>query len=244
MLNFLTNAAVTQDEGATQRQILLVGAAARVSGELTRLLSSDGYNVEVLSQGGQVCSLLERREFDLVILDHPVPGRSGLAICCDIRSAGGQIPIMMITGSAETFEKVVALRLGADDYVTEPIEPAELLARVEALIRRGRWNAKPRSEPARFGRVVVDFRRPQLTCAGEVIPVSAKELQLLKYLFDHRGQTVPRAELLREVWGIGFASSTRTLDVHVAALRRKIEEDPKLPHWILTTHGVGYRFRE
>jgi two-component system alkaline phosphatase synthesis response regulator PhoP len=237
-------AAAGRDDGAEQRQILLVSSGGGESGKLTSLLLSDGYEVEALSHGAQVCSLVAKRCFELVILEHPIPGRSGLEICRDIRAAGGQTPIMMITGSAETFEKVVALRLGADDYVTRPIESAELLARVEALIRRGRWNTRPQTGPVSFGQVVVDFGQPRLTRAGELIPVSAKEFQLLKYLVERRGQTVTRVELLREVWGIGFASSTRTLDVHIAALRRKIEDDPKRPHWILTTHGVGYRFRE
>ena len=232
------------EELTLHRQILLAGSEDGVSPELAELLRSDGHQVDVLHDGAQVWAHVMCQEFDLVILEHPVPGQSGLDICRAIRAGGGQIPIMMITGDVEVFEKVVALRLGADDYVTRPFDPAELLARVDALIRRGCWSAKPKTGLARFGNIVVDFQRPEVSRDGKSIPISAKELQLLRFLLEHRGHTVARAELLREVWGIGFASSTRTLDVHVAALRRKIEDDPKRPYWLLTIHGIGYRFRE
>jgi two-component system, OmpR family, alkaline phosphatase synthesis response regulator PhoP len=234
---------LAQDEQAPQ-EILLVCGDKNLRELLRSLFDSNGYVVEIIDEGNLVCDLVARRDFDLVVLKHPVPGRSGLEVCRDIRAEGGQIPILMLTETAEILEKVVALKLGADDYVTGPHEPLELLARVEALVRRGRWTAKPKATPVRLGETVVDFSRTQVSRNGQTIPVSAKELQLLRYFVEHRGQTLRREELLREVWGINFASATRTLDVHVVALRQKIEDDPKRPRWITTVHGIGYQFRE
>jgi two-component system alkaline phosphatase synthesis response regulator PhoP len=148
----------------------------------------------------------------------------------------------MLTARSQVVDKVVGLKVGADDYLTKPFEMAELLARIEALLRRAAQRPTGATDSHRFGSLYVDFRRTEVTRDGKPVTLSAKEFLLLRYLIDHRGETVSRDELLREVWGYGATPSTRTVDVHVAWLRQKIEEDPKQPRFILTVVGLGYKF--
>jgi two-component system, OmpR family, alkaline phosphatase synthesis response regulator PhoP len=168
-----------------------------------------------------------------------LPRRNGLDVCRDLRQGGTKTPILMLTARSQTFDKVVGLKIGADDYLAKPFEMAELLARVEALLRRPvlRDTAVYQFGPIRF-----DARRTEVRRDGKLLLLSAREFQLLRYFVEHRGETVPRDELLRVVWGYKSAPSTRTVDVHVAWLRQKLEVDPKRPKWIVTVHGLGYRF--
>jgi two-component system alkaline phosphatase synthesis response regulator PhoP len=148
----------------------------------------------------------------------------------------------MLTARGQVVDKVVGLKLGADDYLTKPFEMMELLARIEARLRRAPPPATVDAEAYRFGAIQVDFRKAEVTRDGAVINLSAREYQLLRYFIEHRGATISRDELLNQVWGYNAMPNTRTVDVHVAWLRQKIEPNPKHPQYILTAHGLGYRF--
>jgi two-component system alkaline phosphatase synthesis response regulator PhoP len=170
-----------------------------------------------------------------------LPGESGLTVCQKLREAGSNTPILMLTARRQTKDKVAGLRAGSDDYLTKPFQMPELVARIEALLRRPSQVA---GEAVRFqfGDIHIDLRRTEVTRDGKKVPLSAKEFQLLRYFVEHRGGTVSRDVLLREVWGYGALPSTRTVDVHVAWLRQKLETDPKNPRLIQTVVGLGYKF--
>jgi len=208
---------------------------------LTDRLTAEGYEVETASeaQTGLEASLNGR--FDAILLDVMLPGGSGLDICRAIRQRGIQTPILMLTARGQVVDRVVGLKLGADDYLVKPFEMAELLARIEALLRR---SATPPQQPEafRFGDIAVDFRRAEVTKGETALALSAREFKLLKYFIEHRGAALSRDELLNEVWGYTAMPSTRTVDVHVAWLRQKLEDNPRHPQYILTVHGLGYKF--
>jgi two-component system alkaline phosphatase synthesis response regulator PhoP len=176
-----------------------------------------------------------------------LPARSGLDICTDIRRAGLATPILMLTARSQTLDKVVGLKLGADDYVTKPFDTLELMARVEALLRRNpvKTESAPAGAPDRyqFGSIVLDIRGTQVTRDGEPVYLTACEFHLLRYFAEHPGITLSRDELLREVWGHEAGTFTRTVDVHVASLRQKLEPFPKKPGIIITVPGIGYKFQ-
>jgi two-component system alkaline phosphatase synthesis response regulator PhoP len=180
--------------------------------------------------------------FDLIILDVMLPRRGGFDVCRDLRQRGVKIPIIMLTARGQVTDKVVGLKIGADDYVTKPFEMMELLARVEAQLRRSRVGGTLSTEVYEFGDVRVDFRRAEAYRGHDVIELSAKEFKLLRYLIEHRGAALSRDELLNEVWGYDASVSTRTIDVHVAWLRQKLEPNQHHPQFILTIHGLGYKF--
>lgn len=225
-------------------RILIVEDELGLAITLEDRLTSEGYQVTIARDGLEGFEQASRKPFDLIILDIMLPGKSGLDICRDLRQRSCATPILMLTAKGQTVDKVVGLKVGADDYLTKPFEMAELLARIEALLRRAGQPAARPSETVQFGDVLVDFRRTQVTRAGHPVPLSAKEWQLLRYFLEHRGETLSRERLLREVWGYDATPSTRTVDVHVAWLRQKLEDDPKKPQWILTVTGLGYKFAE
>jgi two-component system alkaline phosphatase synthesis response regulator PhoP len=178
--------------------------------------------------------------FDLVILDVMLPGLDGFEVCRELRQRGAEVPVIMLTARGHVADRVSGLKLGADDYLTKPFEMVELLARIEARLRRG--PAAGGASSCRFGDVEVDFRSAEVTREGRPVELSAREFQLLQYLVEHRGATVSREELLKKVWGYDATPLTRTVDVHVAWLRQKLEPNPKRPKFILTVHGMGYKF--
>lgn len=215
---------------------------------LSDRLASEGYQVETAGDGERGLALATAGGFDLVVLDVMLPKRDGFDVCRTLRQRGVTTPILMLTARGQVVDRVVGLKLGADDYLTKPFESMELLARVEALLRRastpatGGSSIGPGTTRYAFGDVVVDIRKAEVTKAGAVVELSAKEFQLLHYFLDHRGATLSRDELLREVWGYEHTPSTRTVDVHVAWLRQKLEANSKLPQTIVTVHGLGYKF--
>jgi len=175
--------------------------------------------------------------------------RDGFDVVRVLRAKGLATPVLMLTARGQVADRVVGLKLGADDYLTKPFEVIELLARLEALQRRTQGPASgavgdPGHARHRFGDVVVDVRRAEVTRGDGPVDLSAKEFQLLRYFLEHRGATLSREELLQEVWGYQSTPSTRTVDVHVAWLRQKLEPNPKLPRHILTVHGLGYKFAD
>ena len=173
-----------------------------------------------------------------------LPGRDGFDVAKTIRQQGIQTPILMLTARSQVVDRVVGLKLGADDYLTKPFETIELLARLEALMRRAPTGMSACPERYQFGDITVDVRKAEVMQKGVSLDLSAKEFQLLKYFIEHRGATVSREELLQEVWGYSSMPSTRTVDVHVAWLRQKLEPNPRVPQFILTVHGLGYKFAD
>jgi two-component system alkaline phosphatase synthesis response regulator PhoP len=204
-------------------------------------LTREGYLVETSGDGESGLERATGEAFDLVLLDVMLPRLNGFDVLRDLRKRGVDTPVIMLTAKGQVVDKVVGLKLGADDYVTKPFEMVELLARIEAKLRRAPLMAHP-SEGYQFGDVRVDFRRAEVTRAGAPLELSAREFQLLKYFIEHRGATLTREELLNEVWGYNSMPSTRTVDVHVAWLRQKIEPNPRHPQHVLTIHGMGYKF--
>ncbi|HEV8483267.1 MAG TPA: response regulator transcription factor [Blastocatellia bacterium] len=225
------------------KRILLVEDEPGLVMTLTDRLTSEGFAVETARDGDTGLARGSSEEFDLMILDIMLPRRNGLDLCRDLRQRGISTPILMLTARGQVVDKVVGLKLGADDYVTKPFEMMELLARIEALMRRA--SSSSVSLPAdsyQFGPIRVDFRAAEVTRDGKAVDLSAREFQLLRYLIEHRGSTLSRNQLLNEVWGYHAMPSTRTVDVHVAWLRQKIESNPRKPQLILTIHGLGYKF--
>src|SRR5437016_11149813 len=225
----------------TQR-ILLIEDELGLVMTLTDRLTREGYAVEAAHDGEAGLVRATNETFDLIILDVMLPHRGGFDVCRALRQRGVGTPIIMLTARGQITDKVVGLKIGADDYVTKPFEMMELLARIEAHLRRARVGGTLSTEVYQFGDVRVDFRRAEAYRGEEVVNLSAKEFKLLRYLIEHRGAALSRDELLNEVWGYDAAVSTRTVDVHVAWLRQKLEPNLRHPQFILTIHGLGYKF--
>jgi two-component system, OmpR family, alkaline phosphatase synthesis response regulator PhoP len=222
-------------------RLLLVEDEPGLVMTLTDRLTREGYHVTSAGDGESGLHRACREPFDLVILDVMLPRRSGFEVCRELRARGVSTPVLMLTARGQVKDRVTGLQLGADDYLTKPFELPELLARVEARLRRETGRVAGPPEYA-FGDVKVNFRRAEVTRAGSTVELAAKEFQLLRYFIEHRGDTLARNELLDKVWGYDAMPSTRTVDVHVAGLRKKLEPDPRRPRFILTVHGLGYKF--
>ncbi|MGH9409112.1 MAG: response regulator transcription factor [Vicinamibacterales bacterium] len=223
------------------RRILLVEDEPGLVLTLTDRLTREGYAVEAAADGESGLERACREPFDLVLLDVMLPRLGGVDVCREMRKRAVETPVIMLTARSQTVDKVIGLKLGADDYVTKPFDMSELLARIEAQLRRGR--VAPHSiDRYAFADIHVDFRKAEAARAGHPLELSAREFQLLRYFIEHRGAALSRDELLNEVWGYNAMPSTRTVDVHVAWLRQKIEPSPRHPQFILTIHGMGYKF--
>ena len=224
-----------------QHRILLVEDEPGLVLTLRDRLSREGYAVETATDGESGLSRAAGEAFDLVLLDVMLPRMGGFDVLKDLRKRNVETPVIMLTARSQVVDKVVGLKLGADDYVTKPFEMVELLARIEAKLRRAPSTPHP-TEGYQFGGIRVDFRRAEVMKEGAPLELSAREFQLLKYFIEHRGATLTRDELLNEVWGYNAMPSTRTVDVHVAWLRQKIEPNPRHPQFVLTVHGMGCKF--
>jgi two-component system, OmpR family, alkaline phosphatase synthesis response regulator PhoP len=226
-----------------KHRILLVEDEPGLVMTLTDRLSKENYEVQNAGNGKAALDKLADKVFDLILLDIMLPYSSGLEVCQDIRRRGMKTPILMLTAKSQVVDKVIGLKLGADDYLTKPFEMIELLARVEALLRRaGPAEPSVSTDKFQFGDILVNFRTTEVFRAGQPIKVSAREFKLLRYFIENIGTTISREELLNAVWGYNAMVFTRTVDVHVAWLRQKIEPDPRHPRYIHTLYGLGYRF--
>jgi len=223
------------------QKILLVEDEPDLVVTLADRLQTEGYLVEAVGDGQQGLDLATSRAFDLVILDVMLPGKNGIDVCRDLRRLGISVPVLMLTARSQPVDKVLALKIGADDYVTKPFDMMELLARIEAPLRRAQVTSTGKTLHE-FGPVVVNLRAAEVRRGGRLVPLLAREFELLRYFVEHPGMALSREELLRNVWGYEASLSTRTLDVHVARLRQKLEPDPKNPQFILTLPGIGYKF--
>jgi two-component system alkaline phosphatase synthesis response regulator PhoP len=226
-------------------KILLVEDEEGLILTLSDRLKSEGFEVVSANDGEKGFEAACRESFDLILLDVMLPKRSGYDVCRDLRQRGVSTPILMLTAKGETIDKVLGLKLGADDYLTKPFEVIELLARIEALLRRSPVQVNGHAAEAfRFDDVAVDFKRATVAKGKETVELSAMEFKLLQYLIENRGVVHSRDHLLDQVWGYDAMPSTRTVDVHVAWLRQKLEANPKHPRFIQTVHGFGYKFAE
>lgn len=224
-------------------KILLVEDEPGLILTLTDRLVSEGFEVESATDGKSGYEAALGGSFDLMILDVMLPKKNGYDVARDLRQKGIDTPILMLTAKGETIDKVLGLKLGADDYLTKPFEVLELLARIEALLRRSSNPANgSTAEIFRFGAISIDFRRAEVLKAGDRIDLSAMEFKLLHYLIENQGNVHSRDQLLDAVWGYDAMPTTRTVDVHIAWLRQKLEENPRHPQFIQTVHGLGYKF--
>jgi len=239
----MTTSMTSKSVGAATaiKRVLLVEDEPGLVLTLTDRLRSEGYEVQSASDGASGLARATRERWDVILLDVMLPGASGFDVCRDLRHQGVTTPVIMLTARSQVVDKVLGLKLGADDYLTKPFDMLELTARIEVQLRRA---STPSTAPNQytFGDIVLDVRKAEVTRHGQPIEMSAREFLLLKYLVEHREATLTRDELLNEVWGYHSMPSTRTVDVHVAWLRQKIEPNVRHPQYLLTVHGMGYKF--
>lgn len=223
-------------------RLLLVEDEPGLQLTLSDRLAAEGYSVETAADGDTAIRRGGGEPFDIIVLDVMLPGKDGFEVARALRQQGVMTPILMLTARTLVIDRVVGLKLGADDYLTKPFDTSELLARLEALLRRAPARSGVSLDRYQFADITVDVRRAEVTKGGAPLELSAKEFQLLRYFIEHRGATLSREELLHDVWGYASTPSTRTVDVHVAWLRQKLEPNPRVPQYILTVHGMGYKF--
>ena len=230
-----------------KKKILVVEDDENIRTGLVDVLESDGYEAETASDGIIALKVFERDQFDMVLLDLMMPGKSGYDVAREIRASGSRVPIIMLTAKGEEIDKVLGLELGADDYVTKPFGVRELLARIAALFRRSQAteaSVLEEDEPAAFqlGPVEVDALRYEARAHGTTHALTPRELKLLRLFHARPDEALSRDFLLNEAWGVDYFGTTRTLDQHIAQLRKKVERNPAKPSLIVTVHGVGYRW--
>ena len=221
-------------------RILIVEDDPAMSVALRDGFEFEKYNVEMAADGEDGLRLANRGDHDLIVLDVMLPKKSGLDVCKELRQNGSRTPVIMLTARGQEIDKIVGLKLGADDYVTKPFSFMELLARVEAVLRRVQRTTA--GDEFEFGDIRLDFRTYQASKSGGSIELTPREFRILKYFIDHSEQVVSREALLNHVWGYDSSAFTRTVDTHMARLRQKVENVPSEPRHLLTVHRVGYKF--
>jgi len=234
---------VTPPAATAKKKILLVDDEATIVQSLRYNLEKNGYLVTAAGDGRSAVALAASEQPDLVILDIMLPLLDGIEACKEIRKTSS-VPIIMLTAKDQEFDKVLALELGADDYVTKPFSLGEIIARVKARLRRQDVDHEQRDEAITIGDLTIDRSRQRLVVRGEVVALAPKEFRLLHLLMENRGRIVTRQMLLEKVWGYDFEGEHQTISVHVRWLREKIEVDPNNPRHIITVRSRGYMFRE
>jgi DNA-binding response OmpR family regulator len=225
-----------------QNKILVIESDVALRSAIGALLRGEGYSVTTAKNKCEGFKMATGHGFDLILLDTMLPASNGLLVGRDIRQAGTATPILVLTDRTEVTDKLLGFRLGINDYVMKPFDTAELLVRIEVLLERVRVPALELGE--RAGAIKVDVRRTRVTRDGEPVSMTSHEFRLLVYLVKRRGRCVSRGELLKTVWGYTSNATTRTIDVHIASLRKKLEANPKSPELIRTIPKVGYMFVE
>lgn len=225
-------------------KILVIEDEPSICMALKDELEFEGYTVAVADDGEQGLRLIQESDFDLAVLDLMLPRVNGLEICRRLRKGGSQVPIIMLTARAEETDKVRGLDLGADDYITKPFHLSEVMARVRAVLRRSKSRRDIFAEYLEVGALRMDLRKHVLHLGGESIDLTRKEFQLMQLLLSRPGEVISRDEFLDHVWGEDVHITHRTVDTHMASLRKKIERDPEHPSYILSVRGVGYKLNE
>ncbi len=220
--------------------ILVIEDDPRIQRALQRQFTAEGYEVHVEGEGPSGLAAAKSMKPAAVVLDLMLPGLSGRSVCKQIKEWSSEVPVIVLSAISEVADKVLLLETGADDYVTKPFSPRELLARVQAAMRRNK--RKIETLPSRVGEVDVDFVTMEAHRAGTLIPLTAHEFKLLRFFLDNPGRAIAREELLSGVWGLSFHLTTRTVDNQMLKLRQKLESDPANPIYFRTVHGVGYKF--
>ena len=221
-------------------KILVIEDDPRIQKALQRQFTTEGFSVHAAVNGTEGLAAALALKPDAVILDLMLPGMSGRDVCKNIKASLPDIPVLILSAVTEVADKVLLLELGADDYITKPFSPRELLARLQAALRRG--HREGRSEVASFGNITADFARMEVRKDGKPVVMTAHELKLLRYFIDHAERVITREKLLTDVWGYHSYPTTRTVDNQVMKLRQKLEPDPARPHYFRTMHGIGYKF--
>jgi len=221
-------------------KILIVEDEPGIAFGLESDLQTEGYDVAVVGDGAEALHCARAEAFDLILLDVMLPTKDGFEVCRELRHDGMRIPIILLTAKTQEAEKVMGLDVGADDYVTKPFSPRELRARIRALLRR----ATPESadEVYRFGPCELDLARFELRRDGRRLDATTTELKLLAVFVRQRGRVLTRDRLLDDVWGSGISVTDRVIDNHIVSLRKKIEEEPSAPRFLISVRGLGYRF--
>ena len=226
-------------------KVLIVEDSQAMQRALQRAFTAEGYQVDVASDGLAGLSSFREQRPNAVLLDLKLPGMHGRELCREFKSMAPNVPVIVLSANAEVDDKVLLLELGADDYVTKPFSPKELLARVRRAMRRTEMPVNSKDEPAsmfRFADVEVLCDAMEVTRSGQKVTLTAQEFRVLKYFLEHPGRVISRDDLLNQVWGYHNYPSTRTVDNHILRLRQKLEADPSNPRHFLTLHGVGYKF--
>ena len=227
---------------ATGEHILVVDDEIELAEGLRYNLELEGYEVELRADGASAMERIRAGGISLVLLDVMMPGMSGLEVLDGLRDEGDRTPILLLTAKSQDEDKVRGLELGADDYITKPFGLPELMARMRAVLRRVQPDVEPPAELFHFDDLTIDFRRYVVSRRGDEQRLSRFESEILRYLLAHRDEVVTRRDLLTKVWGYTNLPTTRTVDNHIARLRKKVEEHPEQPRFIQTIHGIGYRF--
>ncbi|HTH25413.1 MAG TPA: response regulator transcription factor [Vicinamibacterales bacterium] len=222
------------------RHVLVIEDEPKLRSMLADNLEFDGYQVTAVASGEEGLRAFEQQAFSLLLLDVMLPGISGFDVCRSLRAQGARVPIILLTARTHERDRVKGLDLGADDYVSKPFGVHELLARVRAQVRRDDWHALSGEEFA-FGDIEVKLQQRLVLRKGQRVALSAREFELLRYLFAHRNEVVSREQLLRDVWGYSQLTITRTVDNYVAKLRMQLEPKPHDPRYLVTVHGTGYQ---
>jgi len=223
-------------------KILVVDDDKKIVELVTLYLKRDGYQVLAAFDGRQAIDLARRRQPDLIVLDLMLPQVDGTDVCRILR-AESEVPIIMLTGRSTDEDKLAGLDLGADDYVTKPFNPRELLARIRAVLRRTSGKDESGPSEVRFGDIVMDFVRHEVRANGLVVNLTPTEFRMLEVLVKEPGRAFSRLELLEQAFGYDYEGLERTVDVHIMNLRKKIETEPSRPCYVVTVPGVGYRFK-
>jgi two-component system, OmpR family, response regulator RegX3 len=223
-------------------RVLVVEDEESFSDALSYMLRKEGFEVSVAATGTSALTEFDRTGADIVLLDLMLPEMSGTEVCRQLRSRS-HVPIIMVTARDSEIDKVVGLEIGADDYVTKPYSPRELVARIRAVLRRNAGEVAELAAPSlSAGPVRMDVERHVVTVSGAAVPLPLKEFELLEMLLRNAGRVLTRGQLIDRVWGADYVGDTKTLDVHVKRLRSKIEPEPSTPRYIVTVRGLGYKF--
>jgi two-component system, OmpR family, alkaline phosphatase synthesis response regulator PhoP len=223
------------------KKILIIEDDPALLAGISESLTNENYLVTRAEEGLKGYTLAAESDFDLILLDLILPLKDGFEVCRDLRGAGKNTPIIMLTSKNEEIDKVLGLEMGADDYMTKPFSLKELLARIKALLRRAE-PAKPDIEEYSFGNITMNLKKMEIEKAGVPLKLSATEYKILKYLIEHEGEVITRDKFLDDVWGYDAFPTTRTVDNYILSLRKKIEDNPAEPEHIVTVHTAGYKF--